>query len=90
LHSAHDWDCSGIPADLAVSTAGMFGMSSGFSATIAGQSTRMAPRRIATMSGAMIALRNDPITTAFYTFKIDLAPRNVAVEIVPHGAAVRR
>jgi hypothetical protein len=59
----------------------MFGMS-GFTATIAGQTTRLAPRRATTMSGQTVVC-DEMATTAFYLFKIDLAPHAVAVETSP-------
>jgi hypothetical protein len=46
----------------------------------------MAPRRFANMAGQTVVC-DEQATMAFYTFRGDLAPRMVAVETVPHGAA---
>jgi hypothetical protein len=85
FHLAHDW-IAAEPRPIWSLPAGMFGMS-GFPATIAGQTTRMAPRRVTAMQGVTVVC-DEMATVAFYRFKIDLAPRDVAVEAAPHAAAV--
>jgi hypothetical protein len=48
----------------------------------------MAPRRVVTMGGQVVVC-DDTMTTAYYCFKIDLAPRAVAVETQPTRPRLR-
>jgi hypothetical protein len=74
-----------IPADLAGAAAGMLGMG-GFTAYITGQDARMAPRRITGMQGQTIVCEDEALT-AFYSYRVELQPRAVAVSHDPHAGA---
>jgi hypothetical protein len=69
-----------IPADLlgaamSMLSMGGFGMPDG----VGSQSTRMAPRRITTMSGAMV-IGQDEALTAYHRIAVDLRPRDAKIE----------
>jgi hypothetical protein len=76
-----------VPADTITGAVTLFGMG-GFSATIGKQSTRLAPRRVIDMGGNTIVCENDPVTTSFFTYTVDLRPHSAAVEPQPHAAAI--
>jgi hypothetical protein len=59
---------------------------SGFFAIVTGPAYRRGAARFTNMAGQTVVC-DEQATMAFYTFGGDLAPRMVAVETVPHGAA---
>jgi hypothetical protein len=78
-----------IPADLLGAAMGMLSMGGfGMPDGVGRRSTRMSPRRITTMEGTMV-IGQDEALTAYDRVTVDLRPRDVKVDTMPHAAAIR-
>jgi hypothetical protein len=78
-----------IPADTMTGAVTLLGMS-GFSAILGKQSTKLAERRVVDTNGNVVTCPNDLVTTAFFTYTVDLRPHGDAAKPAPSAADITR
>jgi hypothetical protein len=78
-----------VPADCMAGAVTLLGMG-GFSAILWKQSTRLAERRVVDMNGNTVTCPGDLVTTAFFSYTVDLRSHANAVKPAPSAADITR